>query len=442
MAAVPYQSSADTAERLIAEAMRQGTSHLTTGLDEPPGTFLRIGGRDLLNFGTCGYLALEQDERIQRGAVDAIARFGMQFSVSRSYVASGLNLELEELLGEMYEGHPVLVYSSTSLCHISVLPALLGAGDHAVLDQQVHFSVQTAAQLVRHQGVELAMVRHGDLDALRRRLRRSQASGERVWYLIDGVYSMFGDVAPVEELARLMEEYPALHLYVDDAHGMSWYGRHGTGYVFERLGRRLGGRVVLVTTLAKGFGTIGGVAVFPTGEAYEKVRINGGPLMYSHPLPPPMLGAAIASARIHLSARIGELQAELAERREYCNGLLAAAGLPVVSDPRTPVYYLGLGEPEVSYAMVRRMLDEGFYVNQSSFPVVPLKKSGLRFTLTRHVGRDHIRALVEALAHHLPRALHETGRTTADVRSAFGRMLPGAGPEPAPEAGAAATRAG
>ncbi|GAA2251418.1 MULTISPECIES: aminotransferase class I/II-fold pyridoxal phosphate-dependent enzyme [Kitasatospora] len=430
MARVPYQSSADTAERLIAEAMRQGTSHLTTGLDAPPGRYLRIGGRDLVNFGTCGYLSLEQDERIRRGAVDAVERFGVQFSISRSYVASGLNLELEALLREIYADHPVLVYSSTSLCHISVLPALLEAGDRAVLDQQVHFSVQTAAQLVRQQGVGLAMVRHGDLDALERRLRRAQAAGERVWYLIDGVYSMFGDVAPIEDLARLMEVYPSLHLYIDDAHGMSWYGRHGAGYVFEKLGRRLSERVVLITTLAKGFGTIGGVAVFPTEQLSGRVRINGGPLMYSHPLPPPMLGAAIASARIHLSDRIEDLQAELAERRDYCNELLAAAGLPVVSDPRTPIYFIGLGEPEVSYGMVRRMLDAGFYVNQSSFPVVPLKKSGLRFTLTRHVDRDHIRGLVEAVAHHLPQALREAGRTMADVRAAFGCMLPEAGAAP------------
>ncbi|MFE5581239.1 aminotransferase class I/II-fold pyridoxal phosphate-dependent enzyme [Kitasatospora sp. NPDC056531] len=423
MATVPYQSSADTAERLIAEAMRQGTSHLATGLDAPPGTYLRIGGRDLVNFGTCGYLSLEQEEEVRRGAVDATERFGVQFSISRGYVASGLNLELEELLREMYDDHPVLVYSSTSLCHISVLPALLGAGDLAVLDQQVHFSVQTAAQLGRQQGIELAMVRHNDLDALERRLRRAQGAGERIWYLIDGVYSMFGDVAPVEDLVRLMAAYPALHLYVDDAHGMSWYGRHGAGYVFEKLGRRLGERVVLVTTLAKGFGTIGGVAVLPTEEAFHQVQVNGGPLMYSHPLPPPMLGAAIASARIHLSARIETLQAELAERREHCNELLAAAGLPVVSDPRTPVYFIGLGEPGVSYSMVRRVLDEGFYVNQSSFPLVPLKKSGLRFTLTRHVGSDHIQGLVEALAHHLPQTLREAGRTMADAWSAFGPVL-------------------
>ncbi|RKT12228.1 7-keto-8-aminopelargonate synthetase-like enzyme [Streptomyces sp. 1114.5] len=420
MATVPYQSSADTARELIAEAMRQGTSHLATGLDAPPGTHLRIGGRDLVNFGTCGYLSLEQDERIRRGAVDATERFGVQFSVSRSYVASGLNLELEALLREMYADHPVLTYSSTSLCHISVLPALLRAGDSVVLDQQVHFSVQTAAQLVRQQGVQLAMVRHGDLGALERRLRRAQATGERVWYLIDGVYSMFGDVAPIDDLVRLMAAYPALHLYADDAHGMSWYGRHGAGYVFEKLGRRLSERIVLATTLAKGFGTIGGIAVFPTEELFERVRINGGPLMYSHPLPPPMLGAAIASARIHLSDRIQALQAELTQRREYCNDLLAASGLPVVSDPRTPIYYIGVGRPEVSYGLVRRILDEGFYVNQTSFPVVPLRKSGLRFTLTRHVDQSHIRALVEALAHHLPKAVQDAGRTMSEVRAAFG----------------------
>ncbi len=424
MATVPYQSSADTARKLIAEARRQGTSHLATGLDSPPGTHLRIGGRDLVNFGTCGYLSLEQDERIRRGAVDAIERFGVQFSISRSYVASGLNLELEALLREMYAGHPVLVYSSTSLCHISVLPALLEAGDIAVLDQQVHFSVQTAAQLVRQQGVRLTMVRHNDLEALERRLRRSQATGERVWYLIDGVYSMFGDVAPIDELVRLMEAYPSLHLYADDAHGMSWYGRHGAGYVFEKLGRRLSERVVLATTLAKGFGTIGGVAVFPTEELFDKVQINGGPLMYSHPLPPPMLGAAIASARIHLSDHIDALQAELAQRRDYCNERLAECDLPVVSDPRTPIYYLGLGRPEVSYGMVRRILDEGLYVNQTSFPVVPVRKSGLRFTLTRHVDHSHIRRLVEALAHHLPKAVRDAGRTMADVRAAFAPVLP------------------
>jgi 7-keto-8-aminopelargonate synthetase-like enzyme len=358
VARVAYQSSLDVVDELLRVAEQRGTIHLATEVDVAPGTYLRISGRDLVNFGTCGYLALEQDERVRRGAIDAVERFGVQFSVSRSYVTSVINLELEELLRDIYNGHPTIVYSSTSLCHMSVLPRLVSAGEAIVLDQQVYFSVQTAAQLAQQRGAELMMIRHSRLDMLENKIKHLGARHKKVWYLIDGVYSMYGDVAPIKELAQLMEVYPALHLYIDDAHGMSWYGQHGAGYVFDTLGRRLSERVVLVTTLAKGFGTVGGIAVFPTEELFRKVRVVGGPLMFSHPLPPPMLGASIASARIHLSGEIFDLQTELAQRTEYCNRLLRASNLPVLSDPRTPIYFVALGEPRVGYTMVRRMLDE------------------------------------------------------------------------------------
>ncbi len=120
--------------------------------------------------------------------------------------------------------------------------------------------------------------------------------------MIDGVYSMYGDVAPIDEINVLMAKYDKLYLYVDDAHGMSWSGNYGCGRLFTKTLKNK--KTMYVTTMAKGFGAMGGIGVFPSKAWYDKLILHGGPLAYSHPLPPPMMGAAIGSAHIHLSPEI------------------------------------------------------------------------------------------------------------------------------------------
>lgn len=417
MAKINHNNSLDTIDDLFTDAKQQGIMHLLTDIDKMSDRKLFISNKELLNFGTCGYLGLELDQRLKNGAIEFVQRFGTQFSVSRAYLTSGINIQLESYLSQMYEGSPVIVFSSTSTAHISVIPTLIKHDDSIILDQQVHMSVQTAAQLLRQKGVPIEMVRHSNMEMLERLIQQLCKTHKKVWYMIDGVYSMFGDLPPMDDLLYLLDKYEQLHVYVDDAHGMSWHGKNGTGYLYSKAAKHP--KIILVTTLAKGFGVMGGLAVFPDEETCRKVRIFGGPLGYSHPLTPALIGSAIASAKIHLSDEIYLMQNELRESIIYCNQLLEKTELTVVSNPLTPIYLIGLGQPKVGYNMVKRMLDEGFFVNPAIFPAVSIKNTGLRFTITRHVQKKDIEALVEAMVYHYPKALQQEDRTIEDVRKAF-----------------------
>lgn len=417
MAKINHNNSLDTIDELFTDAKNRGIMHLSTDLKKMSDKQLSINGKSLLNFGTCGYLGLELDSRLAQGAIDYVREYGTQFSVSRAYVSSGINLQLENYLSQMYDGSPTIVYSSTSTAHISIIPTLIKYDEIIILDQQVHMSVQTAAQLLRQKGVNIEMIRHSNIEMLERTIQSLGNKYKKVWYMVDGVYSMFGDLCPINSILELMKKYDALHLYIDDAHGMSWSGKNGTGYINSQIQKHP--KIILVTTLAKGFGVMGGLAIFPDEETCRKVRVFGGPLGYSHPLSPPLIGSAIESAKIHLSPEIIILQNELKERIHFCNQLLEKTNLCVVSNPETPIYFIGMGQPKIGYNMVQRLLNDGFFVNPAIFPAVPIKNTGLRFTITRHVEKKDIEALVNALTYHFPKVLEEENRTIDDIKKAF-----------------------
>lgn len=420
MAKINHNNSLDTIDVLFTDAKNRGIMHLVSDIPEISDRKLSILNKELYNFGTCGYLGLELDQRLKDGAIDFTQKYGTQYGISRGFLSSGINEELENYLSKMY-GRPVITYSSTSSAHISVIPTLIHYDEAIVLDQQVHMSVQTAAQLVRQKGVPIEMIRHSNMEMLEKQLEQLCRKHKKVWYLIDGVYSMYGDVAPMDELILLMNKYEELYLYVDDAHGMSWYGNNGTGYLNSRIAQQK--KVMLMTTMGKGFGVTGGVAVFPDEETHRKVRIFGGPLVYSHPLAPPIIGAAIASAKIHLSEDIYRIQNELKENIDYYNQLVSKTELPVVSSPVTPIKFIAMGDPKVASNMVKRLLNDGFFVSPALFPAVSMKNSGVRCSISRQVRKPEIKEFVSALEYHYPRALVEEHKTINDVRKAFKNVL-------------------
>jgi 7-keto-8-aminopelargonate synthetase-like enzyme len=265
------------------------------------------------------------------------------------------------------------------------------------------------------------MVRHNDMKALDRRLNELTTRYERIWYLGDGVYSMFGDLAPVEELNQLLQRYKALHLYLDDAHGMSWTGQHGRGHVLSHLLER--DRVVVALSMAKGFSACGGVLVFPNTDLLRLVRNCGGPMIFSGPIQPPVLGAAIASARLHLSEEITVLQQELRDRIRLFNHLMQEKALPLISPALTPIRFVPTGLTPVAHNLMHRLVEDGFFPNIAGFPATPLKNSGIRITITRHHTSNDIRSLVDALAYHLPLALEEEGSSLDDISRFFRRSL-------------------
>lgn len=404
-------------DECLGNAVRQGIFHLNTTSDPLDGRLITINGdQKVLNFGSCSYLGLEMDERLKRGAIDAILTYGSQFSSSRAFLSCGLYTELEAQLSEMFNAH-CLVSASTTLGHLSSIPVLVADNDAVILDHQVHGSVQNAVQLLKPRGVHVEMIRHNQLDALEEKINELRNKHYRIWYMADGVYSMYGDYAPIKELYALMDKYPQLHLYVDDAHGMSWTGPHGTGYVTSQV--RLRPQVYLATSLNKAFAAGGGALVFTNPEDMRKVRTAGSSFVFSGPLQPASLGAAVASARIHLSPEIAQLQNQLQERLVYCDQLIKQQKLPYVFSSGSPIFYIGLGIPAMAYNMVRQLIREGFYVDIGIFPGVPLKRTGIRLAINNHMSFADIKQVIDAIARCYPKALLEEQQSVADIGKHF-----------------------
>jgi 7-keto-8-aminopelargonate synthetase-like enzyme/predicted N-acyltransferase len=417
MAKIKHNNFLDTVDEVFTDAKKMGVIHLYTEGDELTGRSIHIKGRKLFHFGTTGYLGLEQDERLKEAAIEAIRKYGTQFPLSKTYISHPLYKTLEDKVQEIY-GYPVIITKNSTLGHIGVIPGVVRDEDGVILDHQVHWSVQNAAQLLKPRGIPVELIRHSNLNMLEDKIRELSTRCQKIWYMADGVYSMYGDCAPIAELIELSKKYPQLHLYFDDVHGMSWTGKNGAGYVMSKLGT-LPENVLVFGTLSKTFGASGAVLVCSNSRMHSQIKTFGGPLTFSAQLEPASVGAAIASADIHLSPEIYALQEQLSDRTNYFNYLLRQTDLPLVEENECPVFYIGTGMPATGYNFVNRLMDEGYYVNLGLFPAVPVKNTGVRITIARHNEKEDIKGLVEAMVRQYPKALEDTHTTRNKVRAAF-----------------------
>jgi len=380
------------------------------------GRHITLNGKKHVHFGSCSYLGLELDKRLKEAAIEAVNKYGSLFSCSRTYVSSGNYKELEDLLGVMYNA-PILLTTNISLGHHSVMPFTIGSNDMIIFDQQAHISMHELSYKLSHYGTAVTILRHNRLDELEQKIKQNKSIYDKIWYAIDGVYSMFGDPAPIKEIERLLNKHKKLWLYVDDAHGISWAGPHGTGYILSQI--NLHPKMVMATSLAKGFGSCGGLFIFSNTEMRDRVKYWGGPLTYSGPQEPATIAAAVASAKIHLSDEIYVLQKKLNKKINFCNTIMQHYKIPLVSVSESPIFYIACGLPRVGFNLVERLMSEGFYTNLGVFPAVPENCTGVRFTLTNHIYDEDIEGLAKAIAHHLPKALSEEGRNMNDIYKAF-----------------------
>lgn len=404
-------------ERGIDAGIELGVGHIQAEDSRFDGRHVRIRGRDLVTFASCSYLGLELDPRLIEGALDATRRFGIGTSSSRAYLSSPLYGEFEALIEQVFGGAHVVVSPTTTLGHLSALPSLIDDDDALILDHQVHASVQMTARLIHASGTTLEVLPHNRLDRLEDRVVALAKEHRRVWYLADGVYSMFGDLAPVAKVAEMLDRHEQMHFYVDDAHGMSWCGPNGAGSVVAAIPWHP--KMVLVTGMAKGFGSGGGLIVSPDPEVKRRVRRYGPTLIFAGPLQSATLGAAIASARIHLSPEIVTMQAELRENMRIFGERVSRHPIPVVSPGNTPVGFVGTGPTQASQLLCARMADAGFFTNSAQFPATPARRSGNRYLITRHHTREDLEGLADALAEHWEPAIREAGVEPHEVWRAF-----------------------
>jgi len=411
----------DTVDQIVSYGIEKGILHLHTTTEPFGGMHVAINGRKVINFGSCSYLGLEFHPALKQGAKAAIDRYGTQFSASRAYLSLGLYSALQQLLENIF-GAPCVITPTTTLGHIACIPVAVADEDAVILDQQVHNSVQSAVQLLKARGVHIELVRHNRTDLLEEMIRTLRGKHRKIWYMADGIYSMFGDSCPIDAVYSLMDQYPELHFYVDDAHGMSIHGNRGQGYVLSR--HSIHPRMIMASSLNKAFASGGGVLVFGDKEMARKVGTVGGPLLSSGPMQPGSLGAAIAAANIHLGGEITALQEQLKKNIAFTRLLLQQYGLPVISAPGAAIFFVAVSLPKLGHHLVRKMLEAGFYVNLGVFPTVPMKQTGIRFTITRLHSIDEIRSMIGTLAQIFPAAMEEEGITLPEIYKAFKRPVP------------------
>ena len=380
--------------RRLAETTREaGVSRQLIEDHELHGDSIVLQGKKLGNFGLSSYLSLGDDPRVKAAAKDAIDRYGASYSSSTAYTAVPLYGELRERLAQIFDASVVLA-GTTTLGHLAALPVMIRPGERALVDSQTHASVMLATQVLQANGVSVSTVPHNDMVALADAIEDGPDSN-RVWFLTDGVFSMKGDVAPADELLALLNAHPNFHIYCDDAHGFGWDGLHGRGQFLRRMGWHE--RLVVVVGLAKAFGSLGGVIAVPSGELAENIELTGPVLTFGGPIPPPNLGASVASADILLSDELPNLQHALMERVRLVNGLSLQMSLPLAARDETPLWFLDIGELGDMMRLVVAMRDAGFFLNAAAFPVVPQGHAGARFTVTLDNSPTQIEAMLSQL---------------------------------------------
>ncbi len=404
----------EVAAQVVSYAIERGVSHQTSNKKPFQENKIALGDKNLTNFSICDYLALSNDNRLKEAAIESLRNNGVYTAISRTYLKLNIYQEAEEIVSRIFN-KPTLLLPRTTLAHISVFPILIAPTDAVILDHQVHTSVRMASDHVKVKGTYCESLPHNDLTQLEERIIELGRKYDKIWYLVDGVYSMFGDTCPMKELEWLMNKYEQLHVYVDDAHGMSWAGEHGRGYALSQI--EYHPRLFLTTSLGKGFGAGGGAIVCPDEATRDRIKMLGAPLMFTSPVEPATLGSIIQSAKIHLSDELGVRQQLLEDNMAYFYAQATAKGLPVVNSEHTPIALMAAVYPDLVIDIANIMFAKGFHLTGGVFPAVPLHNSGLRVVLNLYQSHEDIDQLLDAFVEAYLIELKKRKMTMDEVQS-------------------------
>jgi 8-amino-7-oxononanoate synthase len=342
-------------------------------LESAAGPIVEMEGARRIMLGSNNYLGLTNDERVVQGALDAVHRYGTGVTGSRLLNGTlDLHVALESELAEWLGTDDALVYTTGHQANLGALGTLLGPGDTVIADSGDHASILDGILLSR---AKLRAFRHGRLDLLEKRLAQAEADGGGILVVVDGVFSMEGDVAPLPEIADLCARHGA-RLMVDEAHGLGVLGARGAG-ACELLG--VEDRVDLrMATFSKSLASCGGVIAGPA-DVIDFLRIQSRPFLFTASGVPAAVGAALAAVRICRSDEGRELFARVLANGEYLNAGLRALGFHVV-DPvalpdgtqvATPIVPVLVGDDWKAALLWKALYDSGVYCNVALHPAVP-----------------------------------------------------------------------
>ena len=337
-------------------------------LEGPAGPVVEMEGAQRIMLGSNNYLGLTGDERVIQGAQAALTKFGTGLTGSRLLNGTiSLHLELEEEIADWMGTEDALVTSTGAQANLTALGTLLSPGDTVVADSGDHASILDGCVLSR---AKLRVFRHNRIDKLQRTLEKAARDEGGILVVVDGVFSMEGDVAPLGEIAALCQRFGA-RLMVDEAHGAGVLGARGAGAsellgVEDRVDLRMG-------TFSKSLASCGGFLA-GSHDVIDFLRVQSRAFLFTAAGVPAALGAALAALRIVRSADGPPLLAGVLDNAAYLHAGLQERGFKVVEhegDAMTPIVPVIVGDDWKAVLLWRALYDAGVFVNVAIHPAVP-----------------------------------------------------------------------
>jgi glycine C-acetyltransferase len=351
-------------------------------LSSPQGAWLMVDNQRVLNFCSNNYLGLANHPHLVKAAQEAISQYGIGPAAVRTIAGTmDIHLELERRLAIFKGVKAAITFQSGFNANLATIPALVGVDDVIYSDELNHASIIDGCRLSRAKILRYA---HCNPDDLRSQIETSQDAGfRRALIITDGVFSMDGDVAPLDKLSEIASEFDYM-LMVDDAHGEGVLGKGGRGIVdhFD-----LHGKVdIEVGTLSKAFGVVGGV-VAGNQRIVDWLRQRGRPFLFSSAMTVPDVAACLAA--IDLLEETSELVDRLWENTDYFKREMQVLGFDTGLST-TPITPIMLGEAPLAQKFSRRLFEEGLFAMAIGFPTVPRGKARIRVMISAAHSREDL----------------------------------------------------
>ena len=361
------------------EAMELGIYPYFRALSDSEGTTATFEGKEVVMIGSNNYLGLTTDPRVRKAAADALERYGT--SVTGSRFLNGtleLHLELDRRLAAFVGKEAALIFPTGYQTNLGTISALVHKGDYVIIDKDAHACIVDGCMLSRG---ELKRFRHSDISSLDQTLSRlPEEAGKLI--VVDGVYSMGGDIAPLPEIIDIARKYGA-RVMVDDAHGIGVTGDgRGTAHHFG-----LTDEVDLIMgTFSKSFASIGG---FIAGDAdvVHYIQHHARSLIFSAALPAPNVMAALTALEIMETEP--EHNRRLWENANYMRESLTAMGYDTGSS-NTPIVPVIIRDDYRTALAWQALINEGVYTNPVVSPGVPPNQAMLRTSYMATHQREHL----------------------------------------------------
>jgi 8-amino-7-oxononanoate synthase len=377
-AAAPTRDLMSKFDALIAE--RQAL--IDTGVTDPFAIVMEqvkspteavIAGRDTILLGTYNYMGMTFDPDVIQAGKDALDQFGSGTNGSRMLNGTFRDhMEVEQALRDFYGVSGAIVFSTGYMANLGMISTLAGKGDYVILDADSHASIYDGCK----QGyAEVVRFRHNDVADLDKRLGRLPKDAGKL-VVLEGVYSMLGDVAPLKEMVAVAKKHGAMVLS-DEAHSMGFYGPNGRG-VYEAQGCE-GDVDFIVGTFSKSVGTVGGFCV-SNHSKFEAIRLACRPYIFTASLPPSVVATAAVSIRKlqHAHAK----RARLWESARTLHAGLKEMGFRLGTEtPDSAILAVILEDQTQAVAMWQALLEGGLYVNMARPPATPAGTFLLRCSL-------------------------------------------------------------